>query len=193
MQARTGALMALTAMSGLAMALPLSVSAADLGYTYAELRYLDIDFDAGNGADGVTGIGWYRLNDRFFAIGQLTGVDVDTGAETMTIAAGGGLIQPLNDKWDAVATATYRHTEVDTALRDTSNDGYGVQLGLRGMPIPKIETRAFVNYVDVTGGETSYLLSGDYWFSPVLSAGLAIELGENADTISIGARYAFGN
>jgi hypothetical protein len=193
MQANTGALMALTALTGLATILPTAAPASDLGYTYAEMRYLDADFDTGANANGATGIGWYRLNDRFFAIGQFTSLNLDNDADATTIAAGGGFIQSLGDEWDAVATATFRHNKIETALRDVSHEGYGLQLGFRGMPIPKIEARAFLNYVNVTEGDTSFFLSGDYFFSPTFCAGLAAELGGNADVISFGVRYAFGN
>jgi len=193
MKMGSGTWTALAAVTGLALSLPNAAFASDLGYTYAELRYLDVDFDAGSGADGVTGIGWYRLNDRLFLIGQLISLNFDTGIDATTYAAGGGLIQPLNDKWDAVATATYRHTELDSTIRDVSRDGYGLQLGFRGMPIPKIETRAFVNYVDVTKPDTSLQLGGDYFFSPAFCAGLTGEFLGDADTITLGVRYAFGN
>jgi hypothetical protein len=91
-----------------------------------------------------------------------------------------------------VLIPSFRHVELDSGARTTSENGYAVQLGLRGMPIPKLEARAFVNYVNVNRGETSFLVSGDYWLSASLSAGLAAELGENANTISLGVRYAFG-
>jgi hypothetical protein len=193
MQLRTRALLALTAMGGSAAMLPtLAAAATDFGYTYAEARYLDINRDSGNDAEGLTAIGWYRLNERFFLTGQIIGVDFDGGADAQTYALGGGFIQSLNDHWDAVLMTSFRHVELDTGPRTTSDNGYVAQLGLRGMPIPKLEARAFVNYVNVNRGETSFFLSGEYWFSPSLAAGLAAEFGETADTISVGIRYAFG-
>jgi hypothetical protein len=187
MQLRTRAVLALAAI------LPVSAMAAsDFGYTYAEARYLDIDRDKGSDADGLTAIGWYRLNERFFALGQFIGVNNDGGGHAQTYAVGAGFIQPLSNHWDAVLIPSFRHVELDTGSRTTSANGYAVQLGLRGMPIPKFEARAFVNYVNVNKGETSFLLSGDYWVTSSLSAGLAAELGEKANTISVGVRYAFG-
>jgi hypothetical protein len=187
MRIRTRAFLALAAI------LPLTATAAtDFGYTYAEARYLDINRDKGSDADGLTAIGWYRLNQRFFLLGQFIGVDNDSGADAKTYALGTGFIQPLSNHWDAVLIPSFRHVELDTNPRSTSDNGYAVQLGLRGMPIPKLETRAFVNYVNINRGETSFFLSGDWWFSPSLSAGLAAEFGEKADTISVGVRYAFG-
>src|SRR5262245_48624699 len=187
MRLRTRAFLAVAAI------LPITAIASnDFGYTYAEARYLDIDRDQGSDADGLTAIGWYRLNQRFFLLGQFIGVNNDGGGNAHTYAAGAGFIQPLSDHWDAVLIPSFRHVELDTGARTTSDNGYAVQLGLRGMPIPKFETRAFVNYVDVNRGETSFLLSGDYWFTSSLSAGLAAELGEHANTISLGFRYAFG-
>ena len=187
MRFRTRAFLAFAAI------LPVTAMAAtDFGYTYAEARYLDIDRDKGSDADGATAIGWYRLNQRFFALGQFIGVKNDGGGDAQTYAVGAGFIQPLDNHWDAVLMTSYRRVELDTGPRTTSDNGYAVQLGLRGMPIPKFEARAFVNYVNVNRDETSFFLSGDYWFSPSLSAGLAAELGENANTISVGVRYAFG-
>jgi hypothetical protein len=165
MRATNRSLLALVVSGVLA---PVAVQAGDFGYTYGELRYLDVDLDGSNGADGGTAIGWYRLNESFF------------------------YIMPLNDTWDAVAMASLRHAELDTGPRTQSDEGYGVQLGLRGMPIPKIETRAFVNYVDVTEGDTSLFVSGDYFFTPTFAAGIAAEFGGDADTVSVGVRYSFG-
>jgi hypothetical protein len=188
----TRAVLTATAIAASALT-SVTVSASELGYTYAEARYLDIDPDGAGGADGGTAIGWYRFSEHVFGIGQVVMTDADSGAEATTFAAGGGYIQPLNDQWDAVAIATFRRTELDTSLGDRSKNGYGMQVGFRGMPIPKIETRAFVNYVDLFDEDTSLFLSGDYFFSPTLAAGIAAEFGENAKTISIGVRYAFGN
>jgi hypothetical protein len=91
-----------------------------------------------------------------------------------------------------VAIGTLRRTEVDAA-RDIEKSGYGAQIGLRGMPIPKLETRAFVNYVDVIDDDTSLFVSGDYWITSQLAAGIAAEVGGDADTFSVGVRYSFGN
>jgi hypothetical protein len=171
---------------------PLSAISADLGYTYAELRYVDVRREQGADADGGTAIGWYRLNESVFAIGQIVMTEADNDAEATTLAAGAGYILPINAQWDAVAIGTLRRTEID-AVRDVEEDGYGAQLGLRGMPIPKLEARAFINYVDVIEDDTSLFVSGDYWFSPQLAAGVAAEVGGDADVFSIGLRYSFGN
>jgi hypothetical protein len=177
----------------LVAALPAAVSASDLGYTYAEARYLDLDLDAGGGANGGTAIGWYRLNENIFAIGQVVRVDADSGTKTTTGAVGAGFIMPLGKQWDAVAIGTFRRTELDRAAADVHKNGYGAQLGLRGMPIPKFETRLFANYVNVIGDDTSLFVSGDYWFSPAFAAGLAAEFGGDVNTFSFGVRYSFGN
>jgi hypothetical protein len=194
MRLTTPAIVALATLGGSAAILPAAVHASDFGYTYAEFRYLDINADNNGGdAEGGTAIGWYRLNERFFALGQLTKLDRDSGVDATTFAAGGGYILSLNDHWDVVGIATLRRAELDTGPRTLSDNGYGVQLGIRGMPIPRIETRAFVNYVDISKGDTSFFLSGDYSFTPTLAGGIAAEFGGDADTFSVGFRYAFGN
>jgi hypothetical protein len=190
---RTLALTVSAALIAAGATLPTTVHASDLGYTYAEFRYLDVDVDNGSGADGGTAIGWYRLNENVFAIGQVILTDADSGGEAATGALGAGYIQPLGDTWDAVAIGTFRRTELDTPGGDVSKNGYGAQLGLRGMPIPKLEARLFLNYVDVVSEDTSVFVSGDYWFSPSLAAGIAAEFGGDADILSVGLRYSFGN
>jgi hypothetical protein len=191
MQLRTHALAALTVSA--AMLSATAQAASDFGYTYAELRYLNISPDRGDDANGATAIGWYRLNEKLFLTGQYIGVNPDGAADTKTFAVGGGFIMSLNEHWDAVVMANARRAELDTGPRTLSDNGYAAQLGIRGMPIPRFETRAFVNYVDINEGSTSFFLSGDYSFTPALAAGIAAELGEDADIFSIGIRYAFGN
>lgn len=190
--ARRFAIFAPCALLAAIVATPSTASSSDLGYTYAELRYLGVQPDQGSDADGGTAIGWYRLNESVFAIGQVIMTEADNGAKANTIAAGAGYIMPINDQWDAVAIGTLRRTEVD-AVNDIEENGYGTQIGLRGMPIPKFEARAFVNYVDVIDDDTSLFVSGDYWLSPQLAAGIAAEVGGDTDVFSIGVRYSFGN
>jgi len=189
---RTMTLMAALAALSAGTMLSLSAIASDLGYTYGEVRYLDIDSGNNQGAQGGTAIGWYRVHEHAFLIGQLVMTEAAGGAEAITGAMGGGLILPLDERWDAVAIGTFRATSVDGVARDFSKSGYGAQLGLRGMPVDKFEARAFVNYVDVVDDDTSLFVSGDYFFSPVLAAGVAAEFGGNADTFSLGVRYSFG-
>jgi hypothetical protein len=177
----------------LGLAMPAAVLASELGYTYVEARYLDVDARRGSDADGGTVIGWYRPHQNFFLIGQAVRIEADSGAEATTGVAGAGLILPLGERWDAVAIGTYRHTGIDRASGDLDENGYGAQIGLRGMPIPKVETRLFANYVDVIGQDTSAFVSVDYWFSPRFAAGVAAELGGDTDTYSVGVRYSLGN
>jgi hypothetical protein len=183
---------ALTLGVAVTVAVPVTAAASDLGYTYLEGRYLDVNPDVGADADGGTAIGWYRLSERFFAIGQLARTDSDSGAQATSGALGAGLILPLNDQWDAVAIGTFRRTEIDRAAGDVHENGFGAQLGLRGMPIPKLETRVFANYVDVVDDDTSLFVSGDYWLTRSLAAGVAAEFGGDANTYSVGVRYSFG-
>lgn len=194
MRARKHAVRVACVAATIAAALPTAASASELGYTYAEARYLDINLANDVQADGLTAIGWYRFSDHFFAIGQIISAEVDTGVDVTTYAVGGGYIFPLNFEWDAIAMATGRRVARDLRGATTADEGYAAQFGFRGMPIPKIETRALVNYVDVGDDATTLFLSGDYFFSPQFCAGVAVELGEeNARTVSLGVRYAFGS
>lgn len=194
MRLTTPTFLAMAAVGTLAAtAMPTTAAAADLGYTYAEARYLHVDVDPTGEADGATAIGWYRLHPNVFAIGQVIRTEADAGANATTAALGAGFIMSLGKTWDAVAIATARRQDIDRAIGDIHETGYGAQLGLRGMPIPKFEARLFANYVDVVSEDTSLFVSGDYWFSPSLAAGVAAEFGGDANVFSFGFRYSFGN
>jgi hypothetical protein len=178
---------------GAAAITPATGFGSDLGYTYAELRYLSVDGGDAPDADGGTAIGWFRLHENFFLIGQVVRTRNDNDVDATTGALGGGAILPVSDSWDVVAIATARRTKLEADVIDVEEDGYGAQLGLRGMPVPKLEARIFANYVDVVDEDTSVFVSADYWSSPTFAAGVAAEVGGDVDTYSIGIRYSFGN
>lgn len=170
----------------------MAVQAADLDYRYAEVRYQRVDLDNGVDGDGIGASGWYRFHPRLFAVGDLASLDIDGGTDITLIGAGLGTITPLSSNWDGIAMVMLRRADIDGNAVDITENGYAVQLGVRGQPGPKLEARAFLNYVDVGGSDTSVTLSGDYYFTPAFSAGAAFNFGGDADTLSIGGRFYFG-
>lgn len=182
-----------TVCAGVLVATMLPAYAADLDYTYAETRYLRVDLDGGRDGDGISVGGWYRINEQFFAMGNAAFVDVDGGVDVTALALGGGYIHPLSVNWDGLAIVSFRHSKVDAGANDSSDSGFGIQLGVRGQPARKIETRFLVNYVNLDDSDLSFTATGDYYFNQRISAGVALDFGDDADSISVGARFYFGN
>lgn len=170
----------------------LDATAAELDYSYVEPRYQRVDLDNGVDGDGLGISGWFRVSERFFAASDLVLVDIDNGVDVTNFGLGVGAIQPLSANWDGIAIGMLRRVEIDTRAADRTETGYAVQAGVRGQPGPKLEARAMLNYVDIDGSDTFVMLSGDYYFTPRISAGVAASFGGDADTISIGGRFYFG-
>lgn len=176
-----------------------TAGASDLNYDYAELRYVDteIDGDGGGDADG-DGFeigGSVQLADNWHIFGSYQTLDFDFDIDLSALEIGAGYMVPVNSSTDLVARVSYIDGEVDTPFGDADDSGFGLSSGFRHLFSPQIEGRAFINYVDLddSGSETSFELAGDYFINDQFSAGLGLEFGDDATSISIGARYYFGN
>ncbi len=169
-----------------------AASAAELDYRYAESRYQRVDLDNGVDGDGFGIGGWFRVNQRFFVAADVGKIDLSNGADVTSTGAGVGIIAPLSDNWDGIGVAMLRRASIDSPGGDRTENGYAVQLGVRGQPARKIETRALLVFADVGGSDTSVTLTGDYYFTPQFSAGAALNFAGDSQALSLGARYYFG-
>jgi hypothetical protein len=59
---------------------------------------------------------------------------------------------------------------------------------------PRVEGRAFVNYVDLdeSGDEVSFEIAGDYFVNDQVALGASLELGDDVTSWTVGARWFFG-
>lgn len=168
------------------------VRADDLSYSFAQVRYADQEIDNINlDGDGFVIGGSYRINDTYFAFGSYSDLGFDRGLDSSTLQAGGGYIYPLNERAHAVGKVFVARSEASRPGFKDSDTGFGLEAGVRGLIIPKLEARGFVTYSDVGGSDTSFTLGGDYYFTPQLSAGLTANFGGDAQGFTIGARFYF--
>lgn len=164
-----------------------------LSYSYAQLRYLDVEVDDVNlDGDGFAVSGSYRINDTYFAFGGYRDINFDLGRDGSALQAGAGYTYPINGRVHAVGKAFLARAKASRPGFSDTETGFGIELGLRGLVVPKLEARGFVNYSDVGGSDTSITLGGDYYFTPQLSAGLTADLGGDVQGFTVGARYYFG-
>ena len=120
--------------------------AADIGYTYAELRYVDFD---DNGGDGFRVNGSFDLGNNWIIVGGLTSADYNSNVDVNVFEIGGGYVWGYTPDWDLVATARFVSADVDTPGASSSESGLALSGGLRGLLAPKFEVRGFVNYINV--------------------------------------------
>ncbi len=163
-------------------------SQPSLEYTFAELRFVDVDV---NGGDGFRLGGSYELTGNWLIVGSLTTLDFNNDVDTLTIDIGAGYVWPFQKGWDLVATARFLNTDVDTPFGSDDDSGIGLSGGVRGIIAPQFEVRGSVNHVTVGDSDTFIEIAGDYYFTPEFAAGLSVDLAGDADTLTIGARWYF--
>lgn len=118
-------------------------------YTYAELGYVHFDADKydGNGAEvnisyGATKnifvkLGYSRL---FIDTSGVSGIDADR----FKVGLGGNYA--LTDNIDALGSVSYVDIEYSGGIPTEADEGYLVELGLRGMVTKKVELNATAAY-----------------------------------------------
>ncbi len=162
--------------------------AVDLSYTYAELRFVDYD---DNGGDGFRFNGSYDLGNNWIILGGLTSADFNSNVDLNVFEIGGGYVWNYRPDWDIVATGRFVNADVDTPGGSRDESGIALSGGMRGLLAPQFEVRGSVNYINLDDSDVYLEVAGDYYFNRQFSAGLSVELGGDADLISIGARLYF--
>ena len=164
--------------------------ASDLSYTFGELRLVDTEI-GNNDGDGFRLNGSYEIGGNWLLVGGFSTLEFDGGVDLSALEAGAGYIHRHTDRLDIVGVGKLVRTEVD--FPGGSDDDIGISLagGVRGRVTPQIEGRAFLNYFNVDDTDTFFEVGGDYYFSDQVSAGLTLEFGGDADTLTFGVRWFF--
>lgn len=160
-----------------------------LSYDYAELRFVDREFDNSNAdGDGLLLGGSLEIAPQVLITASYEDLEYNGGADASTLSIGGGYVHPLEEKIDLVGYASLIRTDIDGGGDDT---GFGLAGGIRALVAPNVEARAFGNYVDVDNSDTFFELGADYWITEQFTAGLTVTIGGDADTITFGGRWYF--
>jgi len=161
---------------------------ADLSYTYAELRFVDVD---ANGGDGLKLGGSLDLNGPWILVGSITDLDFNNNADASILEVGGGYVWQYNPHFDLIATLQLVRTDVDTLGGSADDTGLALSAGTRGWLAPKFEIRASVNHVNLDNSDTFLEIAGDYHFTDQVAAGLSVEFAGDTDIFTVGARWFF--
>jgi hypothetical protein len=170
---------------------PAIAMADDINYSYAEINYVDIDVDAGAfGSASESGFGLegsYSINDMFHVGFDYSSVD---GLDQTSF--GFGYHREMGSAANFYADLAWEQIDVDGFGDD---DGYSIELGLRGMVGANFELQGYVGQIDVGGSETFFGVAGRYFFNDNMAIGLGYEnmdsFGIDVTTLELGFRYNF--
>lgn len=160
----------------------------DLSYSFAELRFVDVD---SNGGDGFLLAGSYELDGEWILVGAMTALDFNGNVDSTLLEIGGGYVWKYSDDFDLVSTLRLVRAEVDTPGGDFDDSGFAFSAGARGLLAPQFEIRGSVNHLNLDNSDTYLQLAGDYYFTEQISAGVSLDFAGDTDSISIGARWYF--
>ena len=166
--------------------------AAELEYTYLELRVVDTEIGNLDGT-GLRLNGSFNITDQWLLVGGVSTTDFDSNIDVTTLEIGAGYVYRYRQNLDLVGYGKVVNVDSDFPGGDADDTGISLAGGLRGLFTPQLEGRATVNYVNIDDADTFLEFGGDYHFTPAFSAGLTLEVGGDADSVTIGARWFFGN
>lgn len=172
----------------------LTVAQADegenLGYKYAELRFVDIDDRSG---DGFQLNGSYQVMGNWILVAGVTAVSSDGNVDSTLVEIGGGYVLPFSDRMDLVSTLRFVSGESDTPGGGRVDDeGVGISTGLRSRVDSRFEFRGFVNHINMGHDQDTFVeLAGDYFVTRRLAAGASVKFAGDADSVTVGARWFF--
>ena len=187
----------LSGLAALAAALPLAGHAETMNYSYAELGYIDANFDAGAFDNDVDGDGFalrgsLAVNPNFFVFAGYQDLDFDFDVDASLLEVGGGGHWPLSDKIDIVGKLGIVKAEVDVGQFDDDDDGFMVGARVRGAVAPKFELEGGFDYRNIdVGDETTIVLEGRYFFIPQLAGGVSVSIGDDVTSLGLNVRWTF--
>lgn len=173
---------------GIAIAQATEEQEVGLSYTYAELRFVDLD---DRGGDGIRFNLSYELNNNWMIVGGLSSYDFNNNVDSTTVEIGGGYVWRYANEYDLVTTLRFVQTDIDTPGGSSDDSGFAFSAGARGLLAPQFEIRGSVNHVNLDNSDTYLEVAGDYYFTEQISAGLSLEFAGDSDAFTIGARWFF--
>ena len=95
---------------GIAVAQTAEEKGPGLSYTYAELRFVDVNR---NGGDGLRFNGSYELENNWLIVGGVTGLDFNNNVDLTTVEVGGGYVWHYTESFDLVSTLRFVRADID--------------------------------------------------------------------------------
>jgi hypothetical protein len=168
----------------------------------ASLSYQSVDLDG----DKLTGFGisgTKLVGDNVFIAGSYGSVsdDVDVFGSKVdmdlnTLSIGLGYRHAISSTTDFFGIVSYQDMEVEASFQgnseDASENGYGLQAGLRSLVTAQLELSGSLSYVDIADeSETGFNVSAMYHFTDQFSAGVGYGKSDDVDSLSLSAIIFF--
>jgi hypothetical protein len=172
-------------------AAPLAALADDMSYNYVDAAYVQTDIDGvGPSADGFALRGSIGFADNWFAFAEYASQSVQ-GIDLDTTAVGLGGHYGLNEQLDVVGGVGWFSADVSPGFSD---DGYLLNLGLRGRVTEGVELEGGVRYTDLggnNGDDTAFYAGGRFHFNKTWALGAEYQSGEDSSSILAYVRASF--
>jgi len=190
----------------LASALLLSMgtiqAAESIRWDSASLSYQSVDLDG----DKLTGFGiagTKLVGDNVIIAGSYASVsdDIDVFGSKVdvdfnTLSIGLGYRHAISSTTDFFGIVSYQDMEFEASFQgnseDDSENGYGLQAGLRSLVTAQLELSGSLSYVDIADeSETGFNVSAMYHFTDQFSAGVGYGKSDDVDSLSLSATIFF--
>lgn len=186
---------AMGAIAALGLAAP-AFAAEGFSYNLIEGGYVSSELDVGPGTadgDGFTLSGSTELGESIFGFAGYTSTDLE-GLTLSQFSLGAGFHWPLNPLLDLVSGVSYERLK----LEDLGSDGgFGLNVGLRGRPMPQLELAGGIKYVDFgnDADDMVFSIGGRWYFTEQFAIGLDYSRQDDLDLSHWGfsLRYDFGS
>jgi hypothetical protein len=174
-------------------AAPLAVLAEDMNYSFVDLAYVETEVDGvGPTLDGIALRGSVSFATNWFAFGEYADQSV-SGVDVTSITVGAGGHYRLADSLDLVGRLGWTQVDLDTGPFDVDDDGYLVDLGLRGRVGDAVELEGGARYTDFSDGgdATSLFFGGRFHFNETWALGAEYQDGDDSSSILAYVRASF--
>jgi len=173
---------------GIAIAQEADEQHANLNYNYAELRFVDVDSNSG---DGIRFNGSFDLGNSWLILGGVTSLDFGNNVDTTAWELGAGYVWHYSKDFDLLSTLRFVNAKVENQGGSVTDNGFAFSAGARGHITPEFEVRGSVNHISFDNSDTYLELAGDYHFNSEFAAGVSVEFAGDVDVITFGARWFF--
>lgn len=180
-----------------------SIQAAEsVRWDSASLSYQSVDLDG----DKLTGFGvsgTKLIGENIFIAGSYSSVSDDVEVfdskldfDFNTLSVGFGYRHEISGNTDFFGIVSYEDREVEVSFQgdsdDVSDNGYGLQAGIRSLVSEKIELSGSLSYIDIADeSDTIFNVSAMYHFTNQFSVGAGYSKSDDADSLNLSAILFF--
>lgn len=166
----------------------------DMSYSNLDLGYVETDIDGiGPSADGFGLRGSVGFAEHYLVFAEYSSQSIaNIDIEDMSVGFGGH--HEIADNVDLVGKLGW--TQVDLSAPgglEADDDGYLLEVGLRGRLAESVELEGGARYVDLSdsGDDTGFYVGGRYHFNQMWAVGAEYRSGDGASSWLAGMRISF--